>query len=154
MWCMFPHLALDICVCLLISMLFVSLMAFSAFIYPVHPSDENIPLSSFYAMWRYKGADWIPEVLGEIRNFRLLIQALCCSLSAEMQKVVQDLSEFGMVLLLFCKWNQVPFVPFVFLLYQNCQELREDFNLKESGARHGASESLNGIKTIKDFAQT
>lgn len=72
-----------------------------------------------------------PEVLGEIRNFCLLIQALCCSLSAEMQKAVQDLSEFRMVFLLFCKWKQVPFVPFVFLLYQDSQELREDFNLKE-----------------------
>lgn len=72
------------CVYLLISILFVSLMAFSVFIHSVHPRGEKrtIIFTVHNVEWRHKGAHQIPEVLGAIGNFWLPIHALCRCLSA------------------------------------------------------------------------
>lgn len=84
MLCMFPHPALDryVCVCLLTSTVSVNLVAFSVFIYPVHPRCKNMPLSQFYTTWSHKSADRVTEILGGIGNFCLLIHARCCCFSA------------------------------------------------------------------------
>lgn len=55
--------------------------------------------------------------------------------------------------LLFFKWNQIPFVPFpASLLYQECQEARDDFNGVVQGmVQMGAWMKQ---KLSKDFTQT
>lgn len=79
---MLPPLALDRCVCVSSLPVSVSLVAFSVFIYPVHPRCKDMLLSQFYTMWSHKGADQVTEILGRIGNFCLLIHALCCCFSA------------------------------------------------------------------------
>lgn len=80
------------CMCLLTSAVSVSLVAFSVFIYPVHPRCKNMALSQFYPMWSHKGADWVTEILCGIGNFCLLIHALCCCFSASPLEWINSLA--------------------------------------------------------------
>lgn len=141
---------------------------------PSAPRHENVPLSPFYTMGSGGTrvfADQVPKVLGKTRNVPSnpcpVLLSLCfptamnkplsswktkCNkggnteFSGKSRK--HSSSKWVWSGLLFCKWDQISFVPFLMsLLYQEWKEVRD----VKSSARCGANRSLNQKKTIKNL---
>lgn len=136
---------------------------------PSAPGHENVPLSPFYTMGSggtRMFADQVPEVLGKTGNMPFnpcpVLLSLClptamnkplsswktkCNkrgnieLSGKNRK--HSSSKWVWSGLLFCKWDQICFVPFlVSLLYQEWKEARD----LKSSAKRGTNRSLNKKK--------
>lgn len=162
-----------------VSTVFLNLMTISVLIHSMHPRSENIQLSPFYTTWS-RGTRMSLQIRSQrsfakqgIGAFQFLPCAVAFMFPTGMKKPLsswktkrnkKEAKRFGKSRkrlspkwvwngLLFFKWNQIPFVPFpTSVLYQECQEARDDFNGVVQGmVQMGAWMKQ---KLSKDFTQT